>query len=437
MSYAGKTIGNYEIGELIGAGGMGEVYRATDTSLGREVAVKFLPASVAKDANRLARFEQEARSAGALNHPNIVTIFELGTHDRAPYIVMELVDGQSLRKLLGDTAGVGNRTSGNAGSDGSPSGSSAGSGTGSESGAGGAPGSGDAAAGNTSFTTPPSGTIAIPLRKAIEYGAQMARGLAAAHDKNIVHRDLKPDNVLVTRDGRAKILDFGLAKLTAADAAGENSATMAIQGAETTPGAIMGTVGYMSPEQVRGEEVDHRADLFALGVILYEMLSGRRAFLADTTVQTMNAILTEDPSTLATASGSGSGAGIPHFLDRIVRRCLEKNPAERFQSGHDLAYALEAAIDASVSMPGGMPGEHLAGSGEHLAGSGAGFAGPVTKRSPGVPIVATIVLAGLAAAAGWFVGARGGTGSADSGANDDDWSQARFIPLTFEDGVEL
>src|SRR5688572_26592934 len=225
---------------------MGEVYRARDTRLGREVAIKILPDSVASDATRLHRFEQEARAAAALNHPNILTVFEVGTEaadsGRAgPYVVSELLQGETLRERL--------------------------------------------AAG------------ALPVRKAIERGVQIARGLAAAHDKGIVQRDLKPDNIILTTDGHAKILDFGLAKLTerpAMDAVSQ----LATAAPPTDPGTVMGTVGYMAPEQVRGQKADSRSDLFAFGACLYEMLAGRRAFLAETSAETMTAILKEEPPAL-------------------------------------------------------------------------------------------------------------------------------------------
>src|SRR4051812_26604858 len=220
MSLAsGSRLGPYEIVAPLGAGGMGEVYRAHDSRLGREVAVKVLPASFATDTERLRRFEQEARTTGALNHPNILGVYDFGTHDGSPYVVSELLDGETLRQRIGESP--------------------------------------------------------LPKRKALDYAGQIARGLAAAHDKGIVHRDLKPDNLFVTRDGRVKILDFGLAKMT--EPAVLDSATgLATAGPQTGAGTVLGTIGYMSPEQVRGQKVDQRSDIFSFGVVFYEMLTGRR-----------------------------------------------------------------------------------------------------------------------------------------------------------------
>src|SRR5262245_10218113 len=276
---AGMKLGPYEIVAPVGAGGMGEVYRARDPRIGRDVAVKVLPAAFSKDPERLRRFEQEARSAGVLNHPNILAIYDVGMHDGAPYVVSELLAGENLR----DRLKVG----------------------------------------------------AVPPRKAIELAIQVAQGLAAAHEHGIVHRDLKPENLFLTRDGRVKILDFGLAKLTTVDrnaGAGPSAPTM---GTDTGPGTVWGTVGYMSPEQVRGQAVDHRADLFAFGAILYEMLSGKRAFQGASPADTMSAILKEDPPEL-----TRSAEGIPPALERLVFHCLEKGPGERFQSARDLAFDL-------------------------------------------------------------------------------------------------
>jgi eukaryotic-like serine/threonine-protein kinase len=279
---SGARLGPYEIQSPLGAGGMGEVYRARDTRLGREVAVKVLPAAFARDPERLRRFQQEAQAVAALNHPNILAIHDFGQHEGSPYIVTELLEGETLRGRL--QAG------------------------------------------------------ALPVRKATEIAEQIARGLASAHDKGIVHRDLKPENIFIARDGRVKILDFGLAKLTP-EAPAPDAATLPSQ---TQPGVVMGTVGYMSPEQVRGQAADHRSDLFSFGAILYEMLSGRRAFHGDTSVEIMNAILKQEP-----AEDSASGH-IPPALSRIVGHCLEKNTAERFQSAHDVAFAL-GALSGSVS----------------------------------------------------------------------------------------
>ena len=219
---SGTKLGPYEIVAPIGAGGMGEVFRAKDTRLGRDVAIKVLPETFAKDADRLRRFEQEARAVAALNHPNILAIHDIGEYNGAPYLVSELLEGHSLRVEMNNGA--------------------------------------------------------LPTRRAVEYAAQIAQGLAAAHDKGIVHRDLKPENVFVTHDGRLKILDFGLAKLAKLQAAADENATLDHAQQDTSPGVVLGTVGYMSPEQVRGEPADSRSDIFALGTIFYEMLSGQRAF---------------------------------------------------------------------------------------------------------------------------------------------------------------
>ena len=283
----GTRLGPYEVLAPLGAGGMGEVYRARDARLGREVAVKVLPASLATDSERLLRFEQEARAASALNHPNILTVYDIGTHDGAPYVVSELLEGETLRERIGNTP--------------------------------------------------------LPRRKAIEYASQLARGLAAAHDRRIVHRDLKPENVFVTRDGRVKILDFGLAKVTQVGVPLE-AETALVGGAapRTAAGTVLGTVGYMSPEQVRGLDVDHRSDIFSFGVVLYEMLTGRRAFKGDSAIETMNAILKEDP-----APTTDGGPPLPPALDGLVLHCLEKNPEERFQSARDIAFGIESLSGVS------------------------------------------------------------------------------------------
>jgi Tol biopolymer transport system component len=278
----GTKIGPYEIGALLGAGGMGEVFRARDTRLGRDVALKMLPPQFAPDADRLHRFEQEARAVAALNHPNILAVFDIGEHNGSPYLVSELLEGETLRATIDRGA--------------------------------------------------------LPQRKALEYGVQIAQGLAAAHEKGIVHRDLKPENVFVTKDGRVKILDFGLAKL--AQKPGDANSELdgvTLTHSHTTAGVVMGTASYMSPEQVRGQAVDARTDIFAFGAVLYEMLSGTRAFRRDTTPETMTAVLKEDPPELS----SGAHAVSPP-VDRIVRRCLEKNPEQRFQSARDLSFALSA-----------------------------------------------------------------------------------------------
>jgi eukaryotic-like serine/threonine-protein kinase len=278
---AGSKLGPYEVVASLGAGGMGEVYRARDPRLGREVAIKVLAAYYHRDQDRLRRFEQEARSAGALNHPNILAVYDVGIHEGAPYLVTELLEGVTLRDRL----------------------------------AGGA----------------------LPPRKAVECAAQIAHGLSAAHDKGIVHRDLKPDNIFVCRDGRVKILDFGLAKLTAPEV--EDATLTSIDLRDPTgTGVVLGTAGYMSPEQVRGEKADVRSDIFSFGIVLYEMLSGQRAFSGRSAADRASAILKDDPPDLRS-----SGRNIPLGLDRIVRHCLEKNPEERFQSARDLAFHLETA----------------------------------------------------------------------------------------------
>ena len=288
MAAPGTFQGPYEILGSIGAGGMGEVYRARDPRLSREVAIKILPAQFAADADRLRRFEQEARAAAALNHPNIMAIYDLGTQaNGSPYIVSELLEGESLRDRLR------------------------------------------------------SGPL--PLRKASDYSAQIARGLAAAHDKGIVHRDLKPENLFITKDGRAKILDFGLAKLIDQNP-NDAMSSAPTGGGATTPGMVLGTVGYMSPEQVRGLATDHRCDIFTFGAILYEMLSGKRAFHGDTSADTMSAILKDDPPELTETNRQ-----VPPAMERIVRHCLEKNPDERFQSARDIAFNLDALSGPSTS----------------------------------------------------------------------------------------
>ena len=287
---AGTKLGPYEIQGAVGAGGMGEVYRARDTRLERTVAVKVLPESFASDPDRLRRFEQEARTVAALNHPNIMAVYDIGERQGTPYMVRELLDGETLREKMKDGP--------------------------------------------------------LGQRRAVEYASQIAEGLAAAHDKGVVHLDLKPENVFVGNDGRVKVLDFGLAKLQAhvanpamGGAPGGDGATM---GTQTSPGMVLGTAGYMSPEQVRGKEVDARTDIFAFGAILYEMLSGQRAFKGESSVETMNAILKEDPPDLETEKLKVSPG-----LERIVRRCLEKEPARRFHSARDVGFALEAISGTS------------------------------------------------------------------------------------------
>ena len=280
----GARLGPYEIVSLLGAGGMGEVYRARDPRLGRDVAIKVLPAAFSTSADRLHRFEQEARAAAALAHPNILAVYDIGTADAAPFIVSELLEGETLRDRL--RAGP------------------------------------------------------LGVRKAIQLALPIAHGLAAAHEKGITHRDLKPENVFITSDSRVKILDFGLAKLTRDQSVA--ASVLATVPSPTEPGVMLGTVGYMAPEQVRGLPVDHRADLFAFGAILYELLAGRRAFSRDTGPETMASILNDDPPEL----GDGATA-IPPDLARIVNRCLEKAPSARFQNAGDLAFALHGLSDVS------------------------------------------------------------------------------------------
>ena len=282
-----STIAQYTIVSKLGAGGMGEVYRAHDSRLNRDVAIKLLPADFSSHEDRIRRFAQEARATSALNHPNILIVYDIGEHDGSPFIVAELLEGEELRQRLDDGP--------------------------------------------------------IPLRKVTEYAQQIVSGLSAAHEKGIVHRDLKPENLLITKDDRVKILDFGLAKLREpkSNRQGSEDATMK---ALTNPGVVMGTVGYMSPEQVRGQPTDYRSDIFSFGLILYEMITGRRAFQHETMAETMSAILKEEPEEL-----TQSNPNVSPSLDRIVRRCLEKKPERRFQSTSDLGFALEALSTTSSS----------------------------------------------------------------------------------------
>jgi len=335
----GTRIGPYEIVGPLGSGGMGDVYRARDTRLGRDVAIKVLPESLARDAERLRRFESEARAVAALNHPNILSIHDIGTHEGAPYLVSECLEGQSLRQELDGGA--------------------------------------------------------LPPRVAVQYSTEIAQGLAAAHDKGIVHRDLKPENIFVTRDGRVKILDFGLAKLARP---ADEGAT--IEAELTSAGVVLGTAGYMSPEQVKGEPADARSDIFALGTILYEMLSGQRAFRRDTSAETMTAILKEDPPELSTLSKPISPA-----MERIVRRCLEKKPLQRFQSARDLAFALE-----------GMSGVSSA--------TAATLAAPSAQSKRGIQIAAAGLTLAVISAASWMLGQRSHPAAVPS-----------FHQLTFERGL--
>ena len=363
---SGSRLGPYEIVAPIGAGGMGEVYRARDVRLHREVAVKVLPGSFSQDPDRLRRFEQEARAASALNHPGILTIHDFGEHEGSPYVVSELLEGENLRER----------------------------------------------------------TAAAPLsvRKALDYAAQIAHGLAAAHERGIVHRDLKPENLFVTKDGRVKILDFGLAKLTEPERPGLPMTEVSTRTPGTEPGVVMGTLGYMSPEQVRGQPADHRSDIFSFGAVLYEMLSGKRAFTGGSAADTMSAILREDPPELTTAEPSLSPA-----LDRIVRRCLEKDPRHRFHSADDLAFALESVAGGGMSGALARPTEIPA------AALPAGRQRPALVRTG----AAALLVLALAAAAAWLAGYRlvrsPSSGPAAAGAN----AGATFQPLTTQSGVEL
>jgi serine/threonine protein kinase/Tol biopolymer transport system component len=328
----GDRLGPYEIIGPLGAGGMGEVYRALDERLRRYVAIKVLPARFGGDDEMLRRFQQEARAAGALNHPNVLAVFDVGADGGVPYVVSELLEGSTLRDRMGGGA--------------------------------------------------------LPPRRAVELAIQIARGLAAAHDKGIVHRDLKLENIFVTRDGQIKILDFGLAKLVPTPAFAEASTDGAVVATEPTPhGTILGTIGYMSPEQLRGQPTDPRSDLFAFGAIAYEMLSGQRAFKGPTPADTMSAILNKEPPEISTATGPLTPA-----LDRIVRRCLEKEPDARFQSARDLSFALDTL--SGVSTPS-LPPALLA---------------PARRRRAAAVAMLALGAAAVAAAAGYWAGAR--TGSA-------------------------
>ncbi len=283
----GTKLGPYEVVSPIGAGGMGEVYRARDSRLGRDVAVKVLATEVASDPGRLRRFELEARSTGQLNHPNVLAVYDVGTHDGAPYIVTEFLEGETLAARL---RGAG-------------------------------------------FTA----------RTAVDLGVQIAQGLAAAHEKGIVHRDLKPGNIFLTRDGVVKILDFGLAKHVESSPVREEISKLPTEDPSTTAGVVLGTVGYMSPEQVRGQHVDHRTDIFAFGCVLYEALAGRRAFQGETHADVLAAILARDPDPLPPA--------IPPALVSTVRQCLEKRAEDRISSAHDVVLALQAVSTSGGTAP--------------------------------------------------------------------------------------
>ena len=345
---SGTKLGPYEIQSPLGAGGMGEVYRARDSRLDRIVAVKVLPSSLTTDADRLQRFEREARSVAALNHPNILAVHDIGTHDGTPYMVTELLEGETLRERL--RGGV------------------------------------------------------VSQRKTIEIAIQIAHGLAAAYDKGIIHRDLKPENIFLTKDGRVKILDFGLAKSSRTTNAASTQQTLtAADISLTEDGQVLGTSGYMSPEQVRGTTVDHRSDIFVFGTILFEMLSGQRAFKHDTAAETMTAILKEDPPELTEINRSISPA-----MDRIVRHCMEKNPDQRFQSARDVAFDLESVSMASSATAGK-----------------AGKPTPVQRFRRFQPAVAGFLVV-LAAGLGYLAGHRGGSPS-----------EVTYHQLTFRKGTVL
>ncbi|HEY1251110.1 MAG TPA: serine/threonine-protein kinase, partial [Thermoanaerobaculia bacterium] len=346
---AGSKLGPYEILAPIGAGGMGEVYRAKDPRLGREVAIKVLPESFAQDNDRLHRFESEARAASALNHPNIITIHEIGSANGTAYIAMEYVDGTSLRELLA------------------------------------------------------SGPLAG--KKMLDLAVQVADGLAKAHGAGIVHRDLKPENVMVSRDGFVKLLDFGLAKLFVAPSDQQSAAPTAIH-QETAPGTVMGTVGYMSPEQASGRPVDFRSDQFALGSILYEMATGQRPFQKNTGAETLTAIIRDEPEPVAQVNPKA-----PAPFRWIVERCHAKDPDERYASTRDLARDLKSVR------------EHLGEVTSTASGvSAVGVAEPVRKRSLVAPAAALTLI--LGALAGWLIAHRT-AGSA----------QPKFQRLTFQRGT--
>ncbi len=340
---SGTKLGPYEIVSLLGAGGMGEVYRARDSRLKRDVAVKVLPQALSLDADRLRRFEQEALATAALNHPNILAVFDIGTHEGAPYVVSELLEGETLRERLRGGA--------------------------------------------------------VAVRKTLDYALQIAHGLGAAHAKGIIHRDLKPENIFLTKDGRVKILDFGLAKLTQTEPGVHTSLPTMTHATEA--GVVMGTAGYMSPEQVRGVAVDARSDIFSFGAILYEMISGKRAFHRETAADTMSAILKEDPADLSETNRNVSPA-----LERIVQHCLEKNPEQRFHSASDIAFDLE----------------HLTGiSGTSTRVTAVASAPP--RSGVLLPIAGVAGIALVMLALGWWLGR--GSGAAP---------QAEYKQITFRTG---
>ena len=347
----GTRVGPYEVLGPLGAGGMGEVFRAHDTRLARDVAVKVLPSRLSQNGEALARFEREAKAVAALSHPNILAIFDFGRHDGTAYAVTELLEGETLRERL--KAG------------------------------------------------------ALPTRKAAELAIQVAHGLAAAHAKGIVHRDLKPENVFVSKDGRAKILDFGLARQLETGAPGDHSGSPT-EAHHTEPGAVLGTVGYMSPEQVRGQPVDHRSDIFSLGSVLFELSTGTPAFKRETSAETMTAILRDDP--LEAPEPASRSSRITPGLERILHHCLEKAPEERFQSARDLAFDLEA----------------LSGSTQSGLASASGGTGPRPWTRPLAAAAGALVLL----AAGFGLGRLG-----RGGAEPSVLGHASFTQLTFQAGA--
>lgn len=354
---SGTKLGRYEIRSLIGVGGMGEVYRASDPKIGRDVAIKVLPADFAADKDRVARFEQEAQAAGALNHPNILAIYDVDTESGVLYVVSELLEGEELRHRLDEGA--------------------------------------------------------ISLRKVAEYAQQMVSGLTAAHEKGIVHRDLKPENLFITNDERVKILDFGLAKLRepSTNVHGSEDAT---RRAMTDPGVVMGTAAYMSPEQVRGHAVDHRSDIFSFGVILYEMITGKRAFQQETMAETMSAIMKEEPPEI-----TESNPNISPALERIVRRCLEKKPDRRFQSTSDLGFAIESLSAPTTTSASGLAMTASGLSEENERPKGRGRLLPIATVILGLAVIGSAV---------WFFGRSWLAASAASVA------EVSYKAISFEKG---
>ncbi|HET7221124.1 MAG TPA: protein kinase [Vicinamibacterales bacterium] len=345
---SGETLGQYRVLDKLGEGGMGEVYRARDTKLHREVAIKVLPEALAHDPAALARFEREAQAVAALSHPNVLAIYDFATAGRIVYAVTELLEGETLRARVGESG--------------------------------------------------------LPVRTAIDLGIHIVRGIAAAHERAIIHRDLKPENIFITKDAVVKILDFGLAKAPGLGVAAATADAGETRIADSAVGTVMGTVGYMSPEQVRGQSLDHRTDIFSFGVILYEMLTGQRPFRGDSHVETMNAILKEDPPELAEIK-----PGLPGSLDRIVRRCLEKQPADRFHSAHDLGIALEALSGTSHS---------------NTATQAAATLAPPRTKVPLAAVAAALLAVGAAA----FVAGRLLSRPAP-------WTAPEFHRLTYRRGV--